>query len=60
MVLAKNYMLRNAALLGHASASLPGAAGVWHLDDFQILRTHRELREIKKVIDCGDMEDIEV
>lgn len=60
MVLAKLYMPRNAALLGHASASSPGAADVWHLDDFQTLRTHRELKEIKKTIDHGDMEDIEV
>ena len=59
LVFAKLYLPRNALLSGFSDSASPGNAGVWMQDEFQRSRIYRELAEIKKTVDCGDMEDIE-
>ncbi len=59
LAFAKLYLPRNAMLSGFSDSTSPGNAGIWQQDEFQSERIYRELAEIKKTVDCGDMEDIE-
>lgn len=59
LAFASLYLPRKAALSGFSDSMSPGNAGIWVQDEFQSSRIYRELAEIKKTVDCGDMEDIE-
>lgn len=59
LAFASLYLPRNALLSGYSDSSSPGNAGVWQQDAFQSTRVYRELAEIKKTVDCGDMNDID-
>jgi len=59
LVFARMYLPRSAAISGFSDITSPGNPGVWTQDEFQSSRIWRELVEIKKTVDCGDMEDIE-
>ena len=59
LAFAKLYLPRNAMLSGFSDSASLGNAGVWQQDEFQSTRIYRELAEIKKTVDCGDMEDID-
>lgn len=59
LAFASLYLPRNALLSGYSDSASTGNAGVWQQDALQSARVHRELIEIKKTVDCGDMDDID-
>jgi len=59
LAFASLYLPRRAVLSGYSDSTSPGNAGVWMQDAFQSSRVYRELAEIKKTVDCGDMDDID-
>ena len=59
LAFASLYLPRNTLLSGYSDSASPGSAGVWQQDALQSERVYRELIEIKKTVDCGDMDDID-
>lgn len=59
LAFASLYLPRTAMLSAYSDSTSPGNSGVWMQDELQRSRVQTEVIELKKTVDCGEMEDIE-